>query len=136
PWLSETGIRNLKESPDVPLADILEHATAYLPDVCSGSSKESLRCTNAFALDRVELSGLAAALLLSRHTARQRNDRLTLVASRLRHYLDRLALLFQSGPDARDEAVRPQASRQDLSRADARLHGVVSLVRVCFRVFW
>src|SRR5207247_6005631 len=120
--------RTLKESFDVPHPDTLEHASAYLPDVCSGSNKESPRCTNAFAFDRAELSGVAPALLVPRHAARERNDGLALVASGLRHHLDRLSLLFQSGPDARDEAMRSKAAHQDLSRAHAWRRGVVPLV--------
>src|SRR6266853_2732285 len=71
---------------------------------------------------------MAAALLVPRYAARQRNDGAALATPHLRHYLDRLALFFQSGVNASDEEVRSQATNQNLSRADARRDGLVPLL--------
>src|SRR5690349_3864342 len=83
------------------------------------AAKNRRGCRNAFAFDRARFSGVAAALLLSRHPTGQRNDGLALASPHLRHHVDRLALLFQSSTDARDEKVRPQAAHQDLPGVDA-----------------
>src|SRR6266446_2555995 len=73
---------------------------------------------------------MAAALHLSGWGAGERNDGTALASSRLRDHLDRLALFFQSGPDAGDEEVRSQAAHQNLSGTDVRRDGVVPLVGI------
>src|SRR5258708_38299147 len=76
------------------------------------------------------------ALLVPRYAARQRNDGTALASSHLRHHLDRLALFFQPGPDAGDEEVRSRAENQNLSGADVRRDGMVSLLGVRDRAGW
>src|SRR6266446_2886387 len=73
---------------------------------------------------------MAAALHLSGWGAGERNDGTALASSRLRDHLDRLALFFQSGPDAGDEEVRSHAAHQNLSGTDVRRDGVVPLVGI------
>src|SRR6266446_5534782 len=79
---------------------------------------------------------MAAALFVPRYAARQRNDGAALAAPHLRHHLDRLALFFQPGPDAGDEEVRSRAENQNLSGADVRRDGMVSLLGVRDRAGW
>src|SRR5258708_39510257 len=86
------------------------------------------RCRLVSASSPGHVSRMAAAFLVSRYAARQRNDLVALAAPRLWDHLDRPALFFQPGADARDEKVRSPATHQNLSRADARRHGLGPLL--------
>src|SRR5437879_5212524 len=85
---------------------------------------------NAFAFDRARVSRMATTLLVPRDSACERDDGAALASSRLRHHLDRLALFFQSRSDAGDEEVRSRTENQNLSGADVRRDGMVSLLGV------
>src|SRR5216684_8163021 len=86
------------------------------------------RCTHAFLSPGDFVSRMAAALLVSRYAACQRNDCVAVAAPRFRNHLDWAALFFQSGAHTGNEKVRSQAANQDLSRADAWRDGLVSFV--------
>src|SRR5216683_8442035 len=71
---------------------------------------------------------METALHLFGWGAGERNDGAALASSHLRDHLDRLAVFFQSGPEAGDEEVRSHAAHQNLSGADVRRDGLVPLV--------